>query len=65
MTGRIVIIRAKIHEVDLDAERVLVTPTDGGPSFAIPADDVLSYEDHETLPTGRLAPVRAAEPASA
>ncbi|HEY8161730.1 MAG TPA: hypothetical protein VIF34_05610 [Methylocystis sp.] len=65
MTGRVVIIRAKILEVDGEDERVLVTPTDGGPSFTIPVADVLSFQDHETLSTGQLAPVRAADPASA
>lgn len=67
MTGRVVIIRARIIGVEVDGEneRALVSPTDGGPSFTIPADDVLSLQDHEMLPSGRLAPVRVAEPASA
>jgi len=67
MTGRVVIIRARILEVEVEGEneRALVTPTDGGPSFTIPVDDVLSFQDHETLPTGQLAPIRAVEPAEA
>lgn len=43
----------------LGAAAMVGKPSDGGPSFTIPVADVLTSQDHEKLPTGQLAPIRA------
>ena len=68
MTGRVIVIRARVDEYDIETERATVFPTDcaDGQSMTVSFGDLLSQDDHEMSPDGlSIRPVRANQTAMA
>jgi hypothetical protein len=62
MTGRVIVIRVRVDEYDIESERATVFPTDcaDGQSMTVSFGDLLSRDDHEMSPDGlSIRPVRA------